>query len=503
MRPPPRRRIPPKALILAAGSLLLFAAAEAVYRRHLAGAPPSASGAAFELYVVGESTAEGFPFRRELAPAWLVSRMFADSIRGRKIRVIFTARSGDSIYPQSVALERELRRRNRRNPGAVVIYSGHNDAGQARGLPLFERLKEGVLHRSALLSDLLFFAEKRSLIPRIRTLETWQHHLRRVVEMSRRSGLVPVLTTAVSDIADMDPGLGASERMSRARIGALFSRGEALEAARGGEAALRYYSRLMDEHPDLRSYLAYRMGKILQSAGRHGEARRRLWEAVDSGPSGGFGRATSRQNGFIRSLARQSSTPLVDAVAIFETRSPGGLMGGGLFSDGQHPSMRGYLLLAEAMARRLSEEFQEPVRRTFREPEDVFREFSCGPDCQAHAHVVSGRWLLSVAGGHALPRLRLDRAAASFRRARALRPDSFDAWLGLGITEAALRSGLLTDPESLAWLGRLRWFHGGEGDITAAELRALLQRMRAARVPDSIIQKILRLQPARSDAAER
>ncbi|HEX4048881.1 MAG TPA: hypothetical protein VH309_13640, partial [Elusimicrobiota bacterium] len=164
----------------------------------------------FELYAVGESTAAGVPYAPEITPAKLVSRILGGRVRGRPIVPIDVARQGESIYPQAEEFESALRRRAfPGGPGAVFVYAGHNDAFDAEQTPFFEYFKEDVLFRSELLKALFFYAEKYRLIPRVRTMQTYEFNLRRVIESSRRAGLTPILATAASNFSGIDPGFPA------------------------------------------------------------------------------------------------------------------------------------------------------------------------------------------------------------------------------------------------------------------------------------------------------
>ncbi|MBI5240263.1 MAG: tetratricopeptide repeat protein [Elusimicrobia bacterium] len=447
------------------------------------------SGGVFDLYVVGESTAVGLPYDPEMTPAALVADRFAGRIAGRPIRVTTIARVGESIYPQSVALERSLRRRGRRDPGAVLVYSGHNDAGDGRPTPAFERFKQRVLYRSAALRGLFFLAEKSRLLPRVRTLGTWQYHLRRVVEMSLDRGLTPVLATAASDSADIDPGLGLAPDVSRAEAVAILERGRTLESRRP-EAALRYYRAQASAHPCLGRYLQYRMGKCYEALGRYQEAGRRFQEVADRDSPDSFGRATRRQNDFIRALGRQYRIPVAEVAEAFARRSPHRLTGDGLFLDGQHPNVAGYLLLAGAYAQSLSVRFREPLRRPAYSPAKAARRFSLDRERQAVALISGGRALFTHAVGHPYPRLRLDKARRRFQDAIALSPDNWSAWLGLGLTEAAQRSDLLWRQEDIDWLGRLGLFYGGGYRLSDSQASEVVGRLEALGIPRRTLRNI-------------
>lgn len=471
-------------LLLAAAAL---PACEGLYRagwaarRELAG--NAGDGRYFDLYVVGESTAVGEPYAPGIMFSSLVEGMFGGRLRGRELRVFDLARPGESSYPQRERLARALRLRGP-GPGAVLVYTGHNDAAVTKGPAWYLALRESALRRSLLFEDLAYFTEEHLPALRTRTPEAYGLNLRRIVEVSLAAGLTPVLATAVSDISDMDPGLFAGNAGDRYAMFRAVEKGLDLERAGRKAEAAAYYAARENGDQRLLPYLEYRRGKCLLAMGRRAEAGTLLRRAVDLAGPDNFGRAGSAQNAMARAVAAEYRVPLVDAVKLFEAASPGGVTGHGLFSDGHHPNMKGYLLLAGAYARELSRVTGDPVRRTYSGPADVFSAMSFGPGQQALALVCSGRWFFSSAARHVLPFERLALARARFREAAALDPGSFSALLGLGLTEAAINTGMLSDDKSLAWLGDEGLFYGGAYSVPPAALPGVLARLAAGGVTD-------------------
>lgn len=342
--------------------------------------PPASATPGFDLYVAGESTALGTPYHRDgFSLAALVLRRGDGRLSGLSPRVVELAKAGQSLYPQSVALEKALRCRDRSRPGAVVLYTGHNDEGTARGASWLMKLP-----RSRLFEALHYRLEENVPALRVRTFDTWAFHLRRVLEAARDAGTTVVLTVPVSD--PREPA------------------------------------------------------------------------------SASFGRATPAQRDHIRALAAERSLPLVDLEAAFAGRPD-------LFIDAQHPSMTGYLLLADAWARALGQTAPGP-----RDAAAAFAAFGCGPRCQAQALTEAGWWWLSTSVGQDPPERRLAAAKERFASALKLDRDLYGARLGLAL---ASRPDVLASPEKVAQLGRLQVFYDRAGeldDAARAELAALLGR---------------------------
>lgn len=469
--------------------ILSLAAAEGLYRAFWTLRLPARSKTdnVFELYVVGESTAAGYPYE-SLAPAEVVFRQFGGRLTGREIQVFTLARNGQSIYPQRVALERALRGRNRRNPGAVLIYSGHNDATAERGLSVFERLKQRWLYRSALLNDLIYHAEKSALLPRFRTLDTWQYNLRRVVELSLASGLQPVLATCVSNLSDIDPFLPYNCcAISPKETTAILQRGQELELKRRYSAALAYYSKQAALHPEMSHYLTYRKGKCHQALGQYREAKRLFESVVDFVKFDNFGRATRRHNDYIRALAKQYSVALADVTLAFEENSPHSLLGDALFIDGQHPNAAGYAILGAAFTHSIAEAFKEPPREPLFNLTEFWRTAQNRTRQQARALLASGNWLFTVACYHAYPEVRLKKAQRRFQSAAALIPEDLPAWLGLGLADAAMRSNILADEKHVNAL--TPFFYVSES-LPEGKLSEALNMLEASGTPESLLNAI-------------
>lgn len=429
------------------GFLVFLGLTEGTYRAWLwadGRARRDSTAQAFELYAVGESTAAGVPYPRRTAPPFLVKKILGGTVDRRTIAVTDLAEAGMSIYPQAVKFERAIAGRRGGNPGAVLIYSGHNDAAYDAETPLWEYAREEWLNRSAMLRDGFFLVEKRFPAARVRTLATYEYHLRRVVELSLASGLTPVLTTTASNLADMDSGDGA--RFGRARL--LARRG------RTKQAAALFRACVEAREPD------------------------------------NFGRATAAQNAVVRRLAREYGAPLVDAEALFAAASPGGAPGNDLFIDGQHPNFRGYVLLARAYADALAAAFRAPVFERLEYSPRLLDELGVSRPEQALAEVEAGRWLFSAAARRDRPARRLDAAEARFRRALELDPGSASARVGLALALAARRPGFVD--RNADWLGARKLFYGGRYEVAAADRPELLDRLRAGGVPKAQLEGLSR-----------
>ena len=190
---------------------------------------------------------------------------------------------------------------------------------------------------------------------------------------------------------------------------------------------------------------------------------------------------------------------MVDAVARFRRASRDGLIGEALFSDGQHPNLLGHLLLAEGFAEALSARLDAPVVRRFDGEEAVRAAFP--RDDPAFSALHGGLWLLGVSLRHPWAEDRLRGAAARFRRALVEDPQSFTAWMGLGLAQAAAASDVLHGPEAEALLEGWGGFTYNGFNVPAGDLDTLLDLLRRAGVDDEIIAGVAANHPERPETA--
>jgi tetratricopeptide (TPR) repeat protein len=486
-----------RGLVLAVGLAFLAVLGEAAYRLKLGygGTRQAPPGSVFEIYGVGESTLVGEPFDPKVSVPRMLEHMCGGEITGRTIVVKNLAERGSPLYPQFVAFERAVAARDPQVPGVVLIMSGHNEgippgAPDAAPLSLLSRVAE----ESALLGDAVLALRRRRLISREKSLATYEYYLRRVIETAQQNGLVPILATMASNISRIEPNWDAAAGDA---VGKLLARGIQLEEQAAVAAARDLYRDGIAAHAHSAAVLYYRAGRCEEALGNFAAAHDDFWTAVDLDPRTMFGRTTRAQNELLRRLAREYDIPLVDAVSLFEAHSPHGLLGDELFLDGQHPTIEGYRLLANAYAQILAERFG--ARITYPLPDEPAVVAALGYEARdvPNALVDAGSWLIATAVDHPFPR---DRMALAAKRFTSLigAGDDFSAWLGIALTQAALRGGgLHSSDDGLAIVGAYtKSYH-----ILPAEFPTLLVRLQQYGVDGDIIDRLKELH--RSSTAAR
>jgi len=409
-----------------------------------------------DLYAMGESTMEGQPYDGLSIPD-LVSRAFDGEIHGRRIRVQNLAKRGQSIFPQVFALQDELRCRAGRAPGVLFIYSGHNDSGNPRAPSRLEKASRMLERRFETVRVALYYVEKKFPWTRARTLDSYRYYLARAIDLARESGLTPIVSTAASNLKDIDPRAPDDPAFLK-----LLDRGESLVASGRAKEAIRLFASGHDD-PRTRAYLAYDLGLAHEKLGAYAEAKRWFQEAVDQDRSGNFHRATSRQNEAVRELARMRGIQIVDTAALFERKSPRGIPGDDLFADGHHPNIKGVILMANEFAAKTSLVFDNAPFRRYSEsesPDRIFKSLGYPKERQARAMILSGNWLVAISAKEMRPRIRLRSARTRFLEALRLDPGNIAARFGLCLAEAGESGGFLRDKSNLEWMGKHGLFYG-------------------------------------------
>jgi tetratricopeptide (TPR) repeat protein len=168
----------------------------------------------------------------------------------------------------------------------------------------------------------------------------------------------------------------------RAAFAREFLEARALEERDAG-AALGVYRLMAVRHPEY-AELHYRIGRLLLGRGRREEAAEafELARDLDGLPQ----RFPGWMHGIYRDVAAKYGAILVDGPAVLRAASPSGALDDGMFHDGQHPSLRGHVVLAQAVLDALA------ARGEFGWPSGVGAPVVDVRECAAHFGVDSALW---------------------------------------------------------------------------------------------------------------
>jgi lysophospholipase L1-like esterase len=380
------------------------------------GAPsPAGSNADATIVVVGESSAEGVPYRDWLSVGkivvWQLRRLFPQ----RMFHVEVQARPGWTLEHMQQKLAE-----TRRPPDVVIIFAGHNEfasrVGWSSNVPYYRddpgpspifRLAQS-LGACSPLCRLVRETRERELVAarppqqqrpmadvpshtadqyRAR-LDDFQHRLEAMVTDLKRAGVVPILVVPPGNDAGFEPSRSIlppdTPRADRDAFCRQVLAARALEAADPAESIKRYRA-LIENQPGF-AECHFRLARLLGASGSdsHEAAYREyvLARDLDAHPM----RCPTPFQDVYRDLAARHDALLVDGQAVFHSRHPHGLLDDSLFNDGMHPSLEGHVALAESILAGLK------VRQVFGWPSTLSVPRIDLAECARHFDVTTATW---------------------------------------------------------------------------------------------------------------
>jgi tetratricopeptide (TPR) repeat protein len=332
------------------------------------------------LFVLGESSAAGFPYHTNGAFSGFLEDRLGVLLPGRKVEVINCAMTAINSYAV-LDYVKELRRYQ---PDMFILYLGHNEYYGALG-PASRAsfgLSPGAVRLLRWVMDLRLMRVLRAGLEKLQgppervqgktvmeamagrtgirrgdaidrtALRGFERNLREIV---RAAGPTPViLCEVVSNLRDQTPFQSIHPRPMQ-RVGQdeyerLLAQGrKAAEKGRADEAlALSDRATLLDSTYAEGRYLRAR---LLDAQGSRPEALRdyRAAREYDAIPF----RAPQEINEIIRRVARETASPLVPVEDLFAARARDGIPGQDLFFEHVHPRLAGQQLIASGIAQLL------------------------------------------------------------------------------------------------------------------------------------------------------
>ncbi|HUS92969.1 MAG TPA: tetratricopeptide repeat protein [Phycisphaerae bacterium] len=355
----------------------------------------------FRIFCLGGSTVQGRPFAIETSFTTWLEMLLRLADPARRWEVVNCGGISYASYRLVPILEEVLRHQ----PDLIVLYTGHNEFLEDREYGHVRDIPAAVARPAELLARTRTFHLARSAWSRLRgvpsrpgaravlgpetdtildykgglaryhrddawrrgVMEHYRANLRRMVGLCRQAGVPVVLVNPVTNLRDCPPF--KSQHRDGLTAGQL-PRWEALcrQAGHviGGDPfraadLLRQAAGIDGEYAGLH----YLLGRCLDRMGRPAEARAAYLRAkdLDVCPL----RMLEPMHADVLAIAGQTRAPLVDARAMFEKRSKGGVLGAGLLVDHVHPSIPGHRLLAEAL-------LEELARQGFVRPRPGWRQ---------------------------------------------------------------------------------------------------------------------------------
>ena len=341
------------------GSATLLTPSSRVARRYFAGesmppAPPTdvftavKPAHALRLFVLGESTAAGFPYPHNGTFSRIVRDALHDVLPNDSVEVVNVGIAATNSYTLVDLTDDVLAQ----HPDGVLIYAGHNEYYGALGVGSTIRTGSSPhLVRAALAAQ------------RWRTVRLLRNGLDRLLASSRSRAPVDstVATFMESVAADQQielggPAYNAGLAQFRDNIGIVLRRFH--------EAGVPVFiasiaSNERDQPPfvspaNAPARAAYDSAQRALAQGDSASARRLFTRAHDLDVI--RFRAPTALNDTIRALAKSFRAHYVPVAERFAERSPAGMMGHELFLEHLHPNRHGQALIAEAFVDALREQ---------------------------------------------------------------------------------------------------------------------------------------------------
>jgi lysophospholipase L1-like esterase len=406
--PSPARRGRPRwpGIVLAAGILLLAGLGLRGYWGRSRLQVP-ASGDAFTIYLLGSSTAYGFPYHPRVDLGKLVALLLGGKVEDRRIEVVNLAAPGKTARVVSRDARELVRQAPDPDHSLVFVYAGNNE---------FTRLDQhhDLTHGERQLFDdpVVSEADRQAIVAGYGT------SMLDIFQTLQGAKLAVVASTAAVNLKDWEPNRSvladrAHGEVVRARLAAAdraLARGDAAGALEDLEAILAVEPRF--------ALASKRAGDCCRIAGRTAEARRHYLEALDH--DGNPVRETTQLEAELRQACARRNVPLLDAAGLLNAASPDGILGFELLWDNAHPTFGGYLLIARELARFVAAQHGVVV---YTPPDSLLRHALVDVDLERAVLNREGQYCYSAATLTFDPQPRLARARGYLERADALGDD--------------------------------------------------------------------------------
>ena len=305
----------------------------------------------FRLFVLGGSTAAGFPYGNNVTFARILNRRLSDTFPDRRIEVVNLAMTAINTFTLLDFMDEMLKQK----PDALLIYAGHNEFYGALGAGSVESAgRHGWIIRLYLkMQRFRTFIMLRNMIGRFKThaesstgnndpmatvmsrivqdktiplnsrvyetaKQQFRKNLHEILRKSSRAGVPVLVSELVCNLRDQPPFIDRED-------GTLTAAAEAFVRARK-----------------------------LENERRYAEARSGYEKAKDLDLL--RFRAPEDFNRIIHETASEFQVPVIPMKSVFEAASPEGLIGSSLICDHLHPNRNGYFLMADTFYRALRRE---------------------------------------------------------------------------------------------------------------------------------------------------
>ncbi len=303
--------------------------------------PPNA----YRIFVLGGSTALGFPYGNLLMFSRILHKRLQDTFPDKRIEVVNVALTAVNSYTLLDFMDEILEQ----DPDALLIYSGHNEYYGALGVASLEAigLERWIALTYMKLNRLKLFRLVRGAIDKIARFS--QGHPQKE-EYNPYGTLMERLVTE-QRIEYNSPLFNKGKVQFERNLKAIYEKAEEAnvpiiisELVSNIQGMEPFVSLAVDGQPEAQQ--VYEAAQQSEFKLDYDLAKQDYYRAKDL--DGLRFRAPELFNGIIHQVAAAHDSPVIPMRSLFERASPNGLIGNNLMVDHLHPNIDGNFLMADA-----------------------------------------------------------------------------------------------------------------------------------------------------------
>ena len=303
-------------------------------------------GNGYRIFVLGESSAAGFPYGNNVTFTRILNRRLSDAFPGKYIEIINTGLTAINSYAQLDFMDEILLQK----PDAILIYSGHNEYYGALGVSSMESLgKNRWMVKTILkLQKFKIYSLMQNLVTSIKglfgssnSIDSNNDPSATLMQRIVNNQLIP-LNSEDYEIGKNQFRQNLSEIIQKAKdAGVKVLVSELVSNIRDNKP---FESVKVNSLPIAQD--EYNKALELEKQGNYDEARKAFYYAKDLDAL--RFRAPEEFNNIINEVANEFKIPVVPMKSFFESHSPNGIIGNNLMLEHLHPNIDGYFLMADA-----------------------------------------------------------------------------------------------------------------------------------------------------------
>lgn len=300
----------------------------------------------YRIFVLGESTAAGFPYGNNVMFSRILNHRLADAFPERRIEVMNTAMAAINSYALLDFMDEIFDY----EPDAILIYVGHNEFYGAMGVASMESVGK---HRW-MVNTFLKLRRFRTFLLIQDFVDQIRHWIEKMdYEDTKSIHVATLMERVVADQTIMygSPLYDLGKRQFEANLRAIYEKAKnhgvpvlISELVSNVRDQIPFVSQASDSLPS--ALETYQLAQLLETKKKYTDAKYAYERAKDLDEL--RFRAPEEFNKIIYRVAAEFSGAVVPMKSYFEKASSNGLVGDNLMTDHLHPNIEGYFLMADA-----------------------------------------------------------------------------------------------------------------------------------------------------------